>query len=184
MQKLMQWAGSQGEWTCSEFSGLPRLSHEHNAMQQRWRVVAGGLALILSRLARPELVTRFSASHRLYLLIRQRLRHGQAVHASPELLNDAMHEVAEIADPMTRGSLQACFQASLAEGRIGGPDARPEDGRNSQLRSSSPSQLPSSSGSPTEDTDITSNFTSGILVERASTLRRTIAAARGTSATK
>ena len=149
MQKLMQWAGSQGHWIPSDVGGLPAVQRDADAVLQRWQVVAGGLALVLSRVSRTERAARFCASYRLYQGLRRRLRQGAVVDAAPELLSDVMHEIAGVADVLTTTCLRACFDASLRPGypneaSAGAPDSRgtsrlqsqprpPDDARTTQL---------------------------------------------------
>ncbi|MCG2591868.1 hypothetical protein LZ009_03660 [Ramlibacter sp. XY19] len=118
MKRLMKWAGSQGNWAQSEFGGLPAVQREAVPLLQRWQVVAGGLALVLSRASRTEREARFHASNRLYQGLRRRLRQGAAIDASTELIQDVMHEIAGVADVQTTQCLRACFDASLGRDGI------------------------------------------------------------------
>jgi hypothetical protein len=113
MRKLMQWAASRGDWQRSDFLGLPTVVAQEDVMLQRWQVVAGGLALVLSRETRAGRDIRYRSTMRLYHGLRRRLRQGRVIDAGPELLNDVMHEVASSADPLTTQCLRACFNASL-----------------------------------------------------------------------
>ncbi|WP_169417773.1 hypothetical protein [Ramlibacter agri] len=113
MRKLMQWATSRGDWQRSDFLALPTVDAQDDAMLQRWQVVVGGLALLLSRESPSGRSARFPHTMRLYQGLRQRLRQGRYVDASPELIGDVMHETASVADPLTTRCLRACFQASL-----------------------------------------------------------------------
>jgi hypothetical protein len=183
MEKLARWVGSQGDWNPSAWA-LPALDQDGDAVLQRWRVVAGGLALILSRSGPAEHGARFACSKDLYLLIRRRLRRSAAVDASAELLGEVMHEIAQVADPQTRSCLQACFRARVH----GGEGALPVSGEagGSQLASSiqplsatsrrSSSRAEALDGAPT-------SFNTDLLTERARTLRQSIAAARSTAFT-
>ena len=119
MQKLMQWAGSQGHWTRSDFAGLPAVQLAADPVLQRWQVVAGGLALVLSRVSRTERSARFPASYRMYQGLRRRLRQAAFVDASTELIQDVMHEIAGVADLQTTQCLRACFEASLGRDPVG-----------------------------------------------------------------
>ena len=138
MQKLMQWAGSQGHWTQSDFGGLPAVQRDADAVLQRWQVVAGGLALVLSRVSRTERSARFSASYRLYQGLRRRLRQGAVVDASPELLSDVMHEIAGVADTLTTTCLRACFDASRRPGYPNDAGASASDSRSTSRLQSQP----------------------------------------------
>jgi hypothetical protein len=116
MQKLIRWSASRGHWSRSEFLGLPLLQLDADPELQRWQVVAGGLALVLSRLA-PSEGARYTATHKLYNILRRRLRRRAAITPTSELLNDVMHEIALVADPLTIKCLRAGFHGSLGHGR-------------------------------------------------------------------
>ena len=176
MQRLMQWAGSQGHWTQSDFGGLPAVQREADVGLQRWQVVAGGLALLLSRVSPSERSARFSASYRLYQGLRRRLRQGAVVDASSNLLSDVMHEIAGVADTMTTQCLRACFDASLKPGYPHG-DIPEGAGETSRLQSQ-PRPSSRSRSLPSRDAEAT-GFNQDILAERASALRNSLAAARG-----
>ncbi|MDB5858364.1 MAG: hypothetical protein JWQ76_2053 [Ramlibacter sp.] len=181
MQKLMQWAGSQGNWTQSDFGGLPAVRPEADAALQRWQVVAGGLALVLSRVTRTERSARFCATYRLYQGLRRRLRQGAVVDASPELLSDVMHEIAGVADLLTTNCLRACFDASLRPGEPDdNPPGSPEDSRATSLLQSQPRPWRRSTDVPEWRNTARSDLSQERLEARASALRSSVAAARGT----
>jgi hypothetical protein len=180
MQRLMQWAGSQGHWTQSGFGGLPSVQREADPLLQRWQVVAGGLALVLSRLSASERSARFSATYRLYQGLRRRLRQGAEVDAAPELLSDVMHEIAGVADVQTTQCLRACFDFRLGRGEsvdeapaVSAGDSRPTSRLQSQPRPSQRSTL-----TPEWRDSSSTDFSPERLAERASNLRSTLAAAR------
>lgn len=113
MQHLMQWIGSKGAWACSRYSDLPELKYDVRSPAHHWCVVAGGLALILSRAGSGELSTRLRATGTLYELLRRRLRQGRRPGADASLVGEVMHETTELADPMTRASLAECFRECI-----------------------------------------------------------------------
>lgn len=179
MHTIRQWIGSQGQWTRSSFSDLPELDEDESTTLQRWRVVAGGLALILSR-AGPQVTRRFPSALELYRLLRRRLRHSQSVDATPELLTDVMHEITDIADPMTKACINGCLQASLREAKRHADLARstlpPSGPPQSQAQSSTRSCVTRSS----QVDDAVTEISTEVLIERSSALRRTVASARNT----
>jgi hypothetical protein len=118
MKRLINWAGSQNNWAQSDFAALPSVQREADPLLQRWQVVAGGLALVLSRASATERDVRFHASNRLYQGLRRRLRQGAPIDASTELIQDVMHEIAGVADVQTTQCLRACFDASLGRENI------------------------------------------------------------------
>ena len=140
MQRLMRWASSQGNWAPSDFAGLPAVQRDADRLLQRWQVVAGGLALVLSRASRTERAARFHAADRMYTGLRRRLRQGAFIDASTELIQDVMHEIAGVADVQTTQCLRACFDASLgrdeADSALGLLQERDTSRLNSQPRPS------------------------------------------------
>lgn len=148
MQRLMRWTTSRGHWSRSDYLGLPVLQLDAEPDLQRWQVVAGGLALVLSRLT-PNEHGRFAAAHKLYHVLRRRLRRGAIITPSPHLLSDVMHEIADVADPMTTRCLRICFQRSLSRGARA-PTEEGYDSRNTSRLVSQP--RPSRLHSRWEDT--------------------------------
>lgn len=116
MQHLMQWIGSKGAWACSRYSDLPELKYDVRSPAHHWCVVAGGLALILSRASGPELLTRLRSTQTLFEHLRRRLRQGRRPGVSADLVSEVMHETTELADPMTRASLGECFRECIKQG--------------------------------------------------------------------
>ena len=115
MQALSRWFDSRGFVRSQSFE-LPVRCDEGDDALQHCFALAGGLALILSR-ARPlEIEERFSASRELYLLLRDRLRKKCGADPGADLLNDVLHEIALVADPLTKASAQACFRSALRNG--------------------------------------------------------------------
>jgi hypothetical protein len=56
-------------------------------------------------------------------MLREAMRQGRRPEAGAALVGDVMHEVAEVADPMTQASLGACFRECLKRSQ-GGEDSR------------------------------------------------------------
>lgn len=110
MQWLVRWVGSRGSWRRSRYSDLPELHRSAAPLVNHYCVIAGGLALILSRRHRRELAGDLLATQELHHLLRKQLRdHGRAKPGAT-LLSEVMHEVAMLADPGTRAALKACFE--------------------------------------------------------------------------
>jgi hypothetical protein len=187
MDLLAQWMTSKGSWRCGEFSDLPAPARDADAAVQQWTIVAGGLALILSRASAPETAERFAATLQLYDLLRERLRQRLRVGASAALLGETMHEIAAVADPMTKTALQARFQAALQK-RAGEPSTQPPAGgphSESRAMTSSPPHTTRSSRRhastrEAELEDAQTVFSQEVLSERSSNLRRSLATARAT----
>lgn len=136
MQQLVQWIGSKGAWNCSRYSDLPQLKDDQRSGAHHWCVVAGGLALILSRSNDAQRAARFTATEALYEMLRESLRQGHRPRASTALVGDVMHEVAEVADPLTHASLGECFRECLNRDNAG------EDSRSSVLPATAASAWP------------------------------------------
>jgi len=185
MELLAQWMTSKGSWRCGEFSDLPVPARDANSALQQWTIVAGGLALILSRASPSEASERFPSSLQLYDLLRERLRQHLPVGASAALLGEAMHEIAPVADPMTKTSLQARFQAALQKS-AGAPSTQPPaGGHHAESRAMTSVQSPArSSRRPSstrdEEEDLSTIVSLELLFERSTSLRRTVATARAT----
>jgi len=197
MQSFKQWIASQGKWVRSRFSDLPDLRHDDDTRVQHWCAIAGGLALILSRAGQSELATRFSASRELYELLRRQLKQGDKITAGGDLLGDVMHEVAGIADPMTRVSLQVCFRTrvkhdaertSLArQGTASRPPSQPASQHSRPPATRSPSLQMESRVllpelvTPSRQLATPPDFVnSDIFIEQSSALRKKVAQARAT----
>lgn len=179
MRRFKQWLGSIGEWNSSQWA-LPEVDRDTELSVQRWTVVAGGLALVLSRLAPFERSARFARTQQAYALIRRRLRQSRPVDAGAELLSDVMHEVAEVCDPVTRTSLRACFRASVGGMAADQPGASlPGASEASSMQTASSASGRRSTGASRIDNAPTS-INAEMLQERAKALRETIAAARST----
>ena len=172
MQKLMKWVGSQGDWTCSGWN-LPALAADADVAVQRWAVVAGGLALVLSRAEAAERSARFASSHALYAVVRRELRHARLPAPGAALLGEAMHELAEVADPATRRCLAACFEDAVKHPLAGQPAAN-------QAWEPASTQATPSTAARLRDTrqSLSSSVSADLLLARASSLRKSLAAAR------
>jgi hypothetical protein len=172
MQKLMKWVGSQGDWTCSAWN-LPALAADADVAVQRWAVVAGGLALVLSRTEAAERSARFGSSHALYVLVRRALRQARLPAPGAALIGEAMHELVEVADPATRRCLMACFQDAAKH------PLRAQAAANQSWEPASTQAMPSTAAR-VRDTrqSLSSSVSSDLLLARASSLRKSLAAAR------
>jgi hypothetical protein len=69
-------------------------------------VLAGGLALVLSRCSAREIERCYPRSHELYRFLRCELRRNGSAQPDPALLLDAFHEVAELLDTTSRRALR------------------------------------------------------------------------------
>ncbi len=98
-------------WRRVDAYELPEVDGPTSGTIHEFLVAAGGMALLLSRASPEDIRKHLPATNELYHLLRHQLmRHGRTT-ASAELLNDAMHEVSQVADPRTRVALRNCLQA-------------------------------------------------------------------------
>jgi len=165
MQSLRQWIGTPAGWHRSRYSDLPEFRDDDDLAVRHWAIVTGGLALILSRATDAELSTHFACSHELYELLRRQLRQTHFVEAPAELLSGVQREVATVADPMTKSSLRACWQARMRQ-------AHPPGAADPMGTASHPEP-----GEPGPSTQVNAD----LLLERSTSLRKTVAAARTTA---
>lgn len=179
--KLMQWAGP-GDWQDSGVE-LPRVDARADVQLQRWCIVAGGLGLILSRLGDAECRGRYPCTQRLHEVIRDALRRSRPVNAGAHLLGDVMHEIAEVADPLTRRSLRACFDACVRAPGTPAPqghaDAAPGHRLSSLVSQPRPSQRASRLRSRE---DVETRLQMEVMAERDRALRQSVAARRSGTA--
>lgn len=115
-------AFSASQWVRSTFSDLPdlRTTARSGRDQRHWLVLAGGLALTLSRATEAELVNRFPATASLYRAIRRIFAKNSQNLIDPNLVNGAMHEIADVADPITKAAAKLCLQSCRS-----GPESSP-----------------------------------------------------------
>ena len=109
MLSLFSWRGPR--WDISAFSELPSVVELPSQSLRDYGLVAGGLALVLSRCS-PNAVRRdFRAASEAYRSLRRQIGRNKTVRLSRQLLNDASHEIAQYADPATREALRRCMLA-------------------------------------------------------------------------
>ena len=98
-------------WKVSEFAGFPALPRDADEAQRDDFLIAGGLALVLSRCPRHAAPRRFRAAIRVYEALK---RGGRRQGLTRELISDASHEVAEFADQATRDALRRRMRSLLS----------------------------------------------------------------------
>lgn len=99
-------------WKVSEFAEFPALPRDADEAQRDDFLIAGGLALVLSRCPRHAAPRRFRAAIRVYEALKR--GGGRRDGLTPELVSDASHEVAEFVDQATRDALRRRMR-SLAD---------------------------------------------------------------------
>jgi hypothetical protein len=90
--------------TASRYRTLPAVLAADDERMRDFGLIAGGLALLLSRCPRSVVARNFSAASRLHAELDKALR-GARANPSRELVCDASHEVAEFTDRVTRDAL-------------------------------------------------------------------------------
>ena len=108
----------------SDFPELPSVFHIDAGPQLDSALIAGGLALVLSRCSPRAAERDFSATLQAYRGLRERARRGRSVNLSPQLLSDVCHEVAEHADAATRQALLRSLRRSSATAQAGRASTR------------------------------------------------------------
>jgi len=93
-----------GAWQVSEYCALPRVASADDESLRDYCLIAGGLALVLSRCPQELAARRFAATLQLYAEL-VALHHGNRADLSRELVSDVSHEVAEFTDRATRDAL-------------------------------------------------------------------------------
>ena len=101
---------SPGFRESSRYSELPSITELDDEDLRDWGLVAGGLALVLSRCSSRAVERDFSAASQAYRSVRRQMRRDAAIEVSAQLLNDASHEVAAYADAATRQALARRLQ--------------------------------------------------------------------------
>lgn len=114
-------------WDSSEFSGLPSVTQLPGKELRDYALVAGGLALVLSRCSPAAVERDFQATSQAWRSLRRQMARSRGVQLPPQLLIDASHEVAQYADAATRDALLRCLQHMR-------PAARPEGSLAGSLR--------------------------------------------------
>lgn len=105
---------SISRWSASEFPELPSVIDLDPGPELDHALVAGGLALVLSRCSPRAAERDFRASSQAYRRLRDQVRRGGSVDLSPQLLSDVCHEVAQCADAATRQALLRCLRRGSA----------------------------------------------------------------------
>lgn len=182
---MMRWIKKRATaWHRSDIADLPTVRPETTRALQNWLVLAGGLALVLSRATRDELDNRFRCSRYLYEQLRARLREGKSTpNIGPDLVGETMHEITGVADPMTLAAGRACFAVCIAAerrrsaaGQIDAAVRGPQPDRGSQVSQQQSTGLPAA-----REEAASTQVNLDLLMERSSKLRSALAFARTTT---
>lgn len=105
---------SSSRWSTSRFSELPTLDGTDDEVQLDYRLLAGGLALLLSRCSENRIERDFEASLQAYNSLKGQLKSRASVTLSAQLLMDMSHEIAQCGDNATRMAARRCLARSMA----------------------------------------------------------------------
>jgi hypothetical protein len=188
MPNIISWVRASSGWARSAYGDLPALRADDTAVHQTWLIFAGGLALILSRASRTELQSRFAAARQVYDVARTRLGKRRLPKPEPELLRDALQEIGNLADPMTkeagRECLDRCVERVAARGRSShtSPTTSAASGLQSTqgVSTQALSTQVQTQLAPVEEHEAT-QIDLELLFERSNKLRGTVAWARSTT---
>jgi hypothetical protein len=187
MEAIMSWVRGTSGWVRSPFGDLPSLRADDTPAHQTWLILAGGIALILSRASRSELETRFAASRLVYALAHGRLHKRRLPKPDPNLLRDALREIANLADPMTKEAGRECMARAVE--RVSGKERAGASGPSTASSSAPPASslaatqmlsTQAAAGHDREDNEAT-QIDLDLLFERSNKLRGTVAFARSTT---
>ncbi len=191
MGTIISWVRANGGWLRSPFGDLPMLRADDPQAHQTWLILTGGLALILSRASKAELETRFVAAREVYAIARGRLQKKRLPKPEPMLLRDALQEISNLADPMTREAGRECLARAVE--RIARKSSAPatvsaHTGPSSLQSSSAPlssqavSTQATTAAAPAEPEEHqATQIDLDLLFERSNKLRGTVAFARSTT---
>jgi hypothetical protein len=197
MGTIISWVRATGGWVRSPFGDLPTLKADDTALHQTWLILAGGMALILSRASKSELEERFAATREVYVIARTRLQKRRLPKPEPTLLRDALQEIANLTDPMTkeagRECLARCVERIAAKSRGAAAAAAAAE---SSAHSSAPPASTHAASTHAASTQVASTQAAStqavedhqatqidleLLFERSNKLRGTVAWARSTT---
>jgi hypothetical protein len=102
---------SSGFWRASSFSDLPEPYPDAPATTRQMLLLAGGLALLLSRCLPEQIDRDFPHARDLYAQLRRDLKRYGRTSASVELFLETFHEVSDKLDQLSRQALKDCLAA-------------------------------------------------------------------------
>lgn len=176
MRSLIRLMTSSGAWRRSAYSELPEVPRGEAELTRHHLVIAGGLALILSRASSVELAGSLHATQELHERLRRELRLG-SVDIDAALLGDVVHEIDESADPGTKASLRRCYELQAKK-------ERKRQDRVQQRRSAAPSgpmSLRSSQRAENPELEAPTVISSDVFDRRSRALRKSVKQARGSA---
>ena len=100
---------SSRRWNTSKFSELPGFDATDDDVHLDYRLLAGGLALLLSRCSERAVARDFAASLQAWRSLQSQMKATAPVSLSARLLLDVSHEIAQCADIATRQAARRCL---------------------------------------------------------------------------
>jgi hypothetical protein len=174
---IINWVRAGG-WVRSGYAGLPLLRPDDSPQHQTWLILAGGLALVLSRSSKAEIASRFASSRDLFRHLQRKLPSRGTPKPTTALVERVLREIASVADPMTQAAGRECLRI-VAE-RTG---VKPQ--RVVMPHSMSPSTHGANGDSTVapahENDNAATQINLDLLFERSNQLRQTVAWARTTT---
>ena len=190
MGPIISWVRAAGGWVRSPFGDLPALRADDAMTHQTWLLLAGGMALILSRASKAELETRYAATRQVYAVARARLEKKRLPKPEATLLRDALHEIANLADPMTKEAGRECLMRVVERlARKSGAPAPvssnpPHSSQSTASHTTGQAPLTPTAAAPAPEPErdhAETQLDLDLLFERSNKLRGTVATARSTT---
>lgn len=92
---------NERHWKTSPYSDLPVLEWKRRSVRHYLLVLAGGLALVLSRATPEDIYSKLAHASKLQRLLRIQLKRAGTADVTREMVATALMEVKDLADPMT-----------------------------------------------------------------------------------
>jgi hypothetical protein len=169
MRSLLRMFASSGVWRASPFAQLPEVPRYAAEITRQQVVLAGGLALILSRTTASQRAASFPKTARLYESLEHDLGTDGRSMPDAELLSETLHETHDLADPCTKAALRFCLDAAVRQ------SARHPASEPAELRLSSRHGAEPEACDPNAPTVVSKD----VFGARSKALRKSVAGARG-----
>lgn len=185
MGTIISWVRAASGWVRSPFGDLPMLRAHDASVHQTWLILAGGMALILSRASQAELEERFPATRQVYAIARARLQKKRLPKPELQLLHAALREIANLSDPMTneagRECLARCIERLALKAQAPASGSTVSSANSTQVQSTQTHSTQAvTAAAPLEEHQAT-QIDLDLLFERSNKLRGAVAFARSTT---
>lgn len=105
----------RGRWSASEFFDLPAIDRARDEIARDYGLLAGGLALLLSRHGPDAAQRLLAASLDACRTLQRQARRGAAFQLSTHQLMDVSHEIAGFVDRATLDAALRCLRRQRAQ---------------------------------------------------------------------